>query len=59
MKNDRKIDEGKTVNLFEDMNFHEHDDKSFKKMKSLVKKDKSSKYSTFKNYQEMAEDDDK
>lgn len=38
-----KNEEEKIVNLFEDMNFHEHNEESYKKMTQKIKEDNSSK----------------
>jgi hypothetical protein len=42
-KNTSNQDEEKIVNLFEDMNFHEHNEESYKKMTQKIHEDNSSK----------------
>lgn len=47
-KRDEKSKDGMT-NLNEDMNFHKHDEKSFKRIKSVYESDKPKDKQKFKN----------
>lgn len=60
-KRDEKSKDGMT-NLNEDMNFHKHDEKSFKRIKSVYESDKPKDKQKFKNavktgnFEELDED---